>query len=125
MRLTRVLFRVSDTFAYLLICFSVVSAVGFALLRSEAAHMDHQPIDWAAMIGVSAVWLATALGAYGLTRRKPFCLLLVLLPSLALIVTDSYVPALVYAGLALVIFGSPLALAFLEVRGPRRSDRVG
>ena len=116
MRLTRILFRVSDSFARLLVCCGVLSAVSLPFLYTEAERITGLPVNWAEVVGASSTWLAAALGAYGLARRKPSGLLLVPLPSLALIATDGYVIGLVYAGLALLVFGSPLALACFEVR---------
>lgn len=112
----RLLFGVSDTLANLLLVFGVLSAVVYPFAASRQAAAAGLPDDLMQFAGVSALWLATSIGAFALTRRQPWGLLLALLPAGLLVARDSTPVAALYAAIALLVFGTPLLLAWRESR---------
>lgn len=108
-RLTRCAFAIADLFAWLLVVFSVVSALVFPFVLPAYAGMSGQQVSVLGVAIMCASSLAIAFGAYYVTRRKVFGLFLLLLPAL-------YLYGLAAAFGFLLLFVTPFAMAFLEAR---------
>ena len=112
MRLTKALFNLSDACAWLLASFAALAAVSFPILGPISARMDHETISPMEITVISLFWAVVALGAWRLTRRRLWGLVAVALPA-------SYGGlgfAVTYLGLVVLVFGTPLLLAFFEAR---------
>ena len=112
MRLTKALFYLSDTFAWLLASFAALVAVSFPFLGPISAKMDHETISPIEITVITLLWAVVAIGAWHLTRRKLWGLVAVALPALY----GSLGFKLIYLGLVALVFGTPLLLAFFEAR---------
>lgn len=115
-RLTRALFLVSDTLAWVLLSLAVLSAASLPFLGFVAERMEHSAVSWPGIIGSSLLSLAVGAGAYGLTRRRPLSLAFVALPSVISGVTGNWLLALAWLVAVVVIFGAPLFLVYREMR---------
>ena len=112
MRLTKALFYLSDTCAWLLFSFAALVAISFPFFGSVSAKMDHEAISPIKIAAITVLWAVVAIGAWRLTRRKLWGLLAISLPA----IYGGLGFKVSYLGLVAVIFGSPLLLAFLEAR---------
>lgn len=112
MRLTKVLFYLSDTCAWLLFSFAALAAISFPFLGPISAKMDHATISPIKITAITVLWAVVAIGAWRLTRRKLWGLFAVSLP--AIYGGPGFTAS--YLGLVALVFGSPLLLAFLEAR---------
>ncbi|MEG3790142.1 hypothetical protein V1318_08420 [Lysobacter sp. CCNWLW3] len=113
MRLTKILFGLSDLCAWMLMTVAVLGAVAVLFLGPAP---DAKPVSSLESMALSLLWVLVAAGAYLLTRRRPLGLLLVILPVFVWLVQGDAVPALAYAAFALLVFATPLILVWREVR---------
>lgn len=116
MRVTKVLFWVSDICAWLLICLAVVLALTYFFGAPILAAMDHTPLSWTKAATMSFYSLLVAAGAYRLTRRKPLALFPVLIPAIAALINGALLSSLVALAFVLLVFGLPFLLAYIESR---------
>jgi len=112
MRLTKALFSLSDTCAWLLASVAALAAVSFPFLAPIQAKMDHEAISPLEITVITLLWAVVAIGAWCLTRRRPWGLAAVALPAIY------GVPAFsaAYLGFVALVFGTPLLWALLEAR---------
>jgi hypothetical protein len=110
------LFRLSDGFACLLILLGVLAALGSLFIDVVHPHKHSEIKSLGQIFWSCGIPVAAAIGAYGLTRRQPFGLVLAAAPSLAFALKGNLLFALIYLAAALIIFGVPFGLVFLEVR---------
>ncbi|HET7930557.1 MAG TPA: hypothetical protein VFL63_04105 [Rhodanobacteraceae bacterium] len=115
-RVTAILFGLSDVVAWALVSLAVFLAVVSPFVMPVAARMEHATTSWPAVLVQVLGLLVLAVGAYGMTRRRPIALALLALPSVAWLFGGAWLPALVWFVAVLVIFGLPLCLAYVEVR---------
>lgn len=121
MRITRVLFRLSDACAWLLVFVALLFALVMASMGPMFYAMDHEPVSWPELISTLVGLLVVAKGAYELTRRQPWALMLVSVPGIAAFLGGGTVFGIAYLGLVLLVFGVPFLLAFLELRAQGRA----
>jgi hypothetical protein len=124
-RLIRVLFAFADLFAWLLLVLSVLEALAWPFIGPVYARMAHLPITTLSIVGGCATWVAVAAGAYAITRRRVLGLALVLVPAVVWLVSGLPVLALVFAVVAILVFGTPFLLAFLQARSTPVSGPAG
>lgn len=113
MRLTKFLFGLSDLCAWMLMTVAV-AAVAVVLFLGPGP--DAKPFTLLESMGLSLLWILVAVGAYSLTRRRPFGVVLVMLPVVLWLFQGNVAPALIYAAFALLVFATPLVLVWREVR---------
>ena len=112
MRLTKALFSLSDACAWLLASVAALAAVSFPLLAPIQAKMDHEAISPLEITVITLLWAVVAIGAWRLTRRRLWGLAAVALPA----IYGGPAFAATYLGFVALVFGTPLLLAFIEVR---------
>lgn len=124
MRVIKTLFWISDVAAWLLLFLALVGSLLMAYSPIFYA-MDHEPISWSELLTTLVGCLLVAKGAYELTRRRVWALLLVALPAFAALLLGNIKFGLVYLGSCMLVFGLPLGLAFRESRAwlPKPSKR--
>ena len=118
MRLTKALFYLSDTCAWLLGSVAALVALSFPFLGTISAKIDHETISFPKIALATLLWAVVAIGAWRLTRRKLWGLVAVSLPAMY----GGLGSAASYLALVALVFGSPLLLAFLEARNRAVSD---
>jgi hypothetical protein len=116
-RLAKVLFRLSDVAAWLVLLLAIFGTIGNLLIDVIPSNAP----TIAERLCASGLCAIVAVGAFTLTRRHLFGLPLVMLVPVAFGFYHTLLLALAYAALALSIFGTPFAIAFVEVR--QRSAR--
>lgn len=116
MRLTKILFGLSDLCAWMLMTVAVLAVVAVLFLGPGPDGQSARPMSSFESMGLSLLWMLVAVGAYLLTRRRPLGLLLVILPVFLWLAQGEVVPALIYAGFAVLVFATPLILVWREVR---------
>jgi len=106
-----VLFRLSDAFAWLVFIVAAYTALAIPFIEfvphAGATSPTRLPVY------LSLLCAVVAFGAFHLTRRHLFGLPLILLLSVAL---DSWFAAVLYVLFALLVFGTPYILVFVEAR---------
>lgn len=111
---------VSDAIAWLVVSTGVISAVIIPIVAPiHASHqrlIGEQPASFLFTVSTAVIALLSALGAYQLSRRRPEGLLLVMLPCLLWLASGQIYTVLVYGGIMLMTFGTPLFLSYLEAR---------
>jgi len=112
MRLTKTLFYLSDTCAWLLASFAALAAVSFPFLGPLSAKMDHETISPIEITVITLLWAVVAIGAWRLTRRRLWGLAAVALPA----IYGGPGFAVTYLGFVALVFCTPLLLAFFEAR---------
>ncbi|WP_347261040.1 hypothetical protein [Rudaea sp.] len=105
------LFRISDAFAWLVFIVAAYAAL-------SAPFMEFAPPSGAGVatrlpIYFPLLYVVVAFGAFHLTRRHLFGLPLVLLLP---IVFENWLATGLYVVIALLVFGTPFMLAFIEAR---------
>jgi hypothetical protein len=122
-RFTKFLFALSDIFAWLLLAFSSMAVVAYPIAGSVYAKMSHQSLTTFDIIGICAILLIVAAGAFAITRRKVLGIALVLAPAVANALSGQFLFALGYTGAVAVVFATPFLLVFLQVRSAVASDQ--
>ena len=117
MRLTKALFWISDICAWFLLCLALFLAFVMAAVGPVADAMDHVSVSWTRTIATIVVCLLTSKGAFLLTRRRPLGLLLVLIPAVMALIQGSFVFAVGYLAVVVLVFCLPFVLVFFEFRG--------
>ena len=115
-RLTKICFAVADILAWLLIALSILGALAFPFVGPVYARMSGQPITALGIAGTCAMWLAVAFGAYAITRRQVFGVVLVLLPAVQLLASGQIAFGLAAAASLALAFATPFILAFSQAR---------
>lgn len=116
MRLTKILFGLSDLCAWMLMTVAVLTAVAVLFVGPGPDGLRSEQMTSTESMALAVFWTLAGLGAYLLTRRRPVGLALVILPAVLWAVHGSYVAALIYAAFALLVFATPLVLVWREVR---------
>jgi hypothetical protein len=116
-RVAGALFQLSDAVAWVIFFFAILGILGNLLVE----FVPPKAIPLTERLWGSALCALVAAGAFQLTRRHMFGLLLVMLSPFAFEFHSSLLLVVVYALLALAIFGTPFAVANIEAR----KDRVG
>lgn len=114
MRLTKFLFGLSDLCAWMLLTAGVLAVV--AVLFVGPGPEGARTVSSFESMGQALLWLLVAVGAYLLTRRRPLGVPMVVLPALVWAAQGNVAVALIYAGVALLVFATPLILVWREVR---------
>ena len=115
-RLVKISFVFADLCAWLLVAIFLFGAIAWPVIGPVHARMAHLPITTFSIVGTCIMWLATAAGAYAITRRQVLGLTLIQIPSAVWLVSGLFVFALTFTVVAAVIFGTPFLLAFLQAR---------
>ncbi|KRD78469.1 hypothetical protein [Lysobacter sp. Root983] len=116
MRLTKILFGLSDLCAWMLMTVAVLAVVAVLFLGPGPDAQQAKPVSSFEAMALSLLWMLVAVGAYLLTRRRLAGLLLVILPAFLWLFRGEVLPALIYAAFALLVFATPLILVWREVR---------
>ncbi|NUO76853.1 MAG: hypothetical protein HOQ32_12665 [Lysobacter sp.] len=116
MRLTKFLFGLSDLCAWMLLTAAVLAVVAVLFVGPGPEGARAAPVSSFASMGQALLWLLVAVGAYLLTRRRPLGLPMVILPALVWALQGNVMVATIYAGVALLVFLTPLWLVWREVR---------
>lgn len=116
MRLTKILFGLSDLCAWMLLTVAVLAVAAVLFVGPGPDGVQAKPVSSFESMGQALLWLLVATGAYLLTRRRPIGVAMVVLPALVWAVQGNVVVALIYAGFALLVFATPLILVWREVR---------
>lgn len=111
-RLTKGLFAVSDIAAWMLAIAAAAGAASFPFFAPVLSRMKDVPLSAWDVAGMTVLWSAVALGAWQLTRRRPWALAAVWLPLLLGDVRFN----VTYLALTTLVFGLPLFLAVNEAR---------
>jgi hypothetical protein len=104
------LFRISDAVAWLVF----VSALALPLVEFAPQTGVGGPARLP--LSLTVLCVVVAFGAFLLTRRRLFGLLLVLFLPVAFDFFTNWVASTLYVLSALIVFGSPFMLAFVEAR---------
>ena len=115
-RVTRALFLLSDAIAWILVVITGAVAVLFPLMEPVYSQMEHRALWWPSVIATSAFFMALAIGAYALTRRRLAGLLPLALASLPTFLAGNPRPPLIWLACVALVFGAPFALAWREAR---------
>ncbi|GAB3361831.1 hypothetical protein GCM10027430_35890 [Lysobacter tyrosinilyticus] len=110
--LIKALFSISDLFAWLLVTFAAVSAAAFPF----AEVVPGRQFSISAIVAGCLMWAFTAVGAYGLTRRKLIGLAPATLPGWVALLSGHAGFGLALLGLAALVFGTPFLLVFMQAR---------
>jgi hypothetical protein len=109
-------FRVADVLARVLAAFALIGAAVYPLLGPVYLRTANQPLSVLVIAGTCALWLAVAVGAFALSRRKVAGVWLVLLPAMALVVSGQFLAGVAVASALVLVFCTPFFLAFIEAR---------
>jgi hypothetical protein len=110
----KILFFVSDTLAWLLLALTVVSTLVFVFIGPNDAQENNYTVSHLEIWATCIVSVCVIVGAYAITRHRPFGIVLVSLPAILLFFAGGLLSGLVSLGLVLVIFGTPFLLVFIE-----------
>lgn len=116
MRLTKILFGLSDLCAWMLLTVAVLAAVAVLFVGPGPDGARSEQLSSTAAMGLAVFWILVGVGAYLLTRRRPIGLALVVLPAILWAVQGAFAMAAIYAAFALLVFATPLILVWREVR---------
>ena len=111
-RIIKALFQFSDACAWVVLFFSALTALSYPFIDVVP---PNRPAE-SQLLLASGLSLLVAVGAYHLTRRRLFGLPLVLLLPVAFGFYSNLLATVAYLVSASVVFGAPLACAFLEAR---------
>ena len=114
--LTTTWFRASDAIARLLAAFALIGAVAYPFIGPVYLRAAQQPITALTIAGTSALWLAVAVGALAIGRRKATGIFLVLLPAVMIFVSGQTLAGLTIASGLVLVFSTPFLLAFFQAR---------
>jgi hypothetical protein len=114
-RLIKALFRVSDIFASLLLAFAALVTVTYPFAGPAWARMDHQQLPASSIVATCLLWLFGALGAYLITRRRAFGVLLMTAVGFVAAKGD-WMAGLGLAAAVAFVFGLPLLLVLIRAR---------
>lgn len=95
---------------------SVIAAIASPFVSPVYTKMTQTEYSIIYMILEMLVLAVVAFGAYGITRRNPLGLLLVLVPCIVWLFSGNIILSLIYSFSASVIFGLPLYLSYLELQ---------
>ena len=122
--LTATWFRVADVLARLLAVFALVGAAAYPFIGPVYFRTVHQPISALAITGTCALWLAVAVGAFAISRRRASGIWLVLLPAVALVISGQFLLGVAVASGLVLVFCTPLLLAFIQAHASHPSGRA-
>ena len=132
MKLTKLLFALSDLFASIGFVFAAFCALGFRFALPVYARNAHLAIGLAEIVLLVLACIVTAAGFALILRRRPVGLLPALCPAIAYLIQGQLLAALVFSSALLLVAGVPFWLALADTRqgtpegseGPRYPPRV-
>lgn len=122
LRVTQRLFAFSDAIAWLLVAVALASCLLLPLAEWADARMSRRSISALRVLTELLLGLLTAGGAYGVTRRQSWAIVVTLAPALAWTISGHAKAGLGYAVGCAVVFGLPFLLAFLTACSSARRD---
>jgi len=122
-RLIRVLFTISDGFAWLVGITSLISAAVFPFVGPVHSKMTGSDLSIERITFNVVVSSIVAIGAFMLIRRKVIGLLFVIMPCFEWVLISAPPAAIWYGVFVIVVFGSPFALTYAEVIRGRHNEQ--
>ena len=114
--LTAIWFKASGMLAWLVLVISAFATVSFPVVIPVYQRMAHQPVNTAAIAGTCALWLAVAVGAFAVARRRAAGIPLIMLPAVSLFFSGHYLLGAAVAAGAALAFATPFLLVFTQAR---------
>ena len=118
-RLIKILFAISDLFAWIALAFATLGAVTYPISGPARAAMQHQTLSTWSIAGTCALLAAIAVGAFLVTRRKVIGVILISASILIAAAATHLVAGITLAGAAALLFGLPFLLVLFHAQNSR------